>query len=78
LVDGSSTQLGPLPVKPVCFIGLNQATVVDASVVGPGLYILTVTVPNGTPSGDNLVTCTYQGNALINSSTPSGGVINVQ
>jgi len=78
LVDGSSTQLGPLPVKPICFIGLNQATVVDASVVGPGLYILTVTVPNGTPSGDNLVTCTYQGNALFNSSTPSGGVINVQ
>jgi uncharacterized protein (TIGR03437 family) len=78
LVDGSSTQLGPLPVKPICFIGLKQATVLDASVVSPGLYLLTVTVPTGTPSGDNLVTCTYQGNALFNSNTPSGAVINVQ
>jgi uncharacterized protein (TIGR03437 family) len=78
LVDGSSSQSGPLPVKPICFIGPNQATVVDASVVVPGLYILTVTVPNGTPSGDNLVTCNYQGKALFNSNTPSGSVINVQ
>jgi uncharacterized protein (TIGR03437 family) len=78
LVDGSSTQLGALPVMPICFIGPNQAAVPNASVVGPGLYILTVTVPNGTPSGDNLVSCDYAGNALVNSSTPSGGVINVQ
>ncbi len=78
LVDGSSSQLGPLPVKPICFIGPNQATVVDASVVSPGLYQLILTVPTGTPSGDNLVTCAYQGNALIPSSTPAGAVINVQ
>ena len=65
-------------MKPICFIGLKQATVVDASVVSPGLYLLTVIVPAGTPSGDNLVTCNYQGNALFNSNTPSGGVINVQ
>jgi uncharacterized protein (TIGR03437 family) len=78
LVDGSSQQLGPLPQKPICFIGLNQATVSGANVVSPGLYLLTVIVPNGTPSGDNLVTCSYQGSALINSSTPSGDLINVQ
>jgi len=78
LVDGSSSQLGPLPAKPICFIGPNQATVTGASVVSPGLYLLTVIVPNGTPSGDNLVTCTYQGNALINSNTPTGDLINVQ
>jgi len=52
--------------------------VTGASVVSPGLYLLTVIVPNGTPSGDNLVTCTYQGNALINSNTPTGDLINVQ
>jgi len=78
LVDGSSSQLGPLPEKPICFIGPNQATVTGASVVSPGLYLLTVIVPNGTPSGDNLVTCNYQGNALVNSNTPSGDLINVQ
>ena len=78
LVDGSSSQLGPLPQKPICFIGANQATVSGANVVSPGLYLLTVIVPNGTPSGDNLVTCSYQGNALVNNSTPSGDLINVQ
>jgi uncharacterized protein (TIGR03437 family) len=78
LADGSSSQSGPLATKPICFIGPNQATVLDASVVTPGLYILTVTVPTGTPSGDNLVTCTYQGNALFPSITPLGNVINVQ
>ncbi len=78
LTDGSSSQSGPLATKPICFIGPNQATVLDASVVTPGLYILTVTVPTGTPSGDNLVTCTYQGNALFPSVTPLGNVINVR
>lgn len=34
------------------------------SVVNPGLYLLTVIVPSGTPSGDNLVTCNYQVNSV--------------
>jgi hypothetical protein len=33
---------------------------------------------NFTLNGPGLLTCSYQGNALFNSSTPSGGVINVQ
>jgi uncharacterized protein (TIGR03437 family) len=78
LVDGSSNQSGPLPSMPVCFIGFNHATVSAATFVSPGLYLLTVTVPSGTPSGDNLVFCSYQGNALITSNTPAGYLLNVQ
>ncbi len=73
LINGSSTQSGSLPVLPVCQVGGLPSTVAFAGLVGPGLYQLNLTIPPTAASGDNLVSCTYNG-----STTPSGDKINVQ
>ena len=73
LVDGSSTQLGALPVLPVCQMAGAPAPVTAAVLIAPGLYALFVTVPAGATSGENAVSCSYQ-----NSSTPAGNLLTVR
>jgi uncharacterized protein (TIGR03437 family) len=64
---------GPLPSMPVCQIGGNPAAVAFAGLVSPGLYQVNLTVPSSARTGDNPLSCAYNG-----SSTPSGVLITVQ
>jgi len=73
LVSGSATQSGSLPSLPVCQIGGAQAAVSFAGLISPGLYVLSITVPDGTMDGDPPIACTYNGAA-----TPAGDLIAVQ
>ena len=73
LISGSATQSGTLAVIPVCQIGGTTATVSYAGVIGPGLYQLNMVVPNGVASGDNKITCTYDG-----MSSPFGDLVPIQ
>jgi uncharacterized protein (TIGR03437 family) len=73
IVNGSSTQSGPLPTNPVCQIGGNNAAVSFAGLISPGLYQFNLTVPASANNGDNALRCTYNG-----STTPSGALITVQ
>lgn len=59
LVEGSSTQSGSLSTAGLsCWVsGLNAQAV--GALVSPGLYQINLTVPKGTPSGDNPVVCIY-------------------
>src|SRR6202041_2283026 len=59
-VNGSTTQTGSLPAVPECQIAGTWTSVV-AALVSPGLYQLNVTVPTGTPNGDNPISCNYNG-----------------
>jgi uncharacterized protein (TIGR03437 family) len=72
-VDGSASQLAPLPVFPDCKIGGSPASVTAGLMVSPGLFALFVTIPPNAASGDSPVSCTYQ-----NSTTPSGDLITIQ
>lgn len=72
LINGSAIQSGPLPQKPICTIGRNQALVSSAALISPGLYQFNVIVPKGTFGGDNPVSCSYNGLA-----TPDGALISV-
>ena len=71
LVEGSSSQTGSLPSTPVCFLGGTQVQV-TAVLVGPGLYILNITIPNNAAAGDNFFFCTY------NNSPPAPVLVTVQ
>jgi uncharacterized protein (TIGR03437 family) len=62
VVAGSATQSGNLPSLPVVRIGAGTATVTFAGLVSPGLFQFNVQVPAGTPSGDNSITATFNGN----------------
>lgn len=72
VVNGVSSQVGPLPMLPVIQIGGLQATVAAANVISPGLYQFNVVVPNA-PDGDNLVTCAYAGQT-----SPAGKTLAVE
>jgi uncharacterized protein (TIGR03437 family) len=61
LTTTSLTQSGPLPSLPAIKIGGLGATVLYAGVVSPGLYQFNVTVPIGTPNGDNPIAASYKG-----------------
>jgi uncharacterized protein (TIGR03437 family) len=71
LVEGSSSQSGSLPSTPVCSLGGTQVQVV-AVLVGPGLYILNITIPDNAAPGDNFFYCTY------NNSVPAPVLVAVQ
>ena len=73
LVNGSSTQSGSLPVLPVCTLGGNPATLSFAGLISPGLYQLNFRVPPSASSGNNFLSCSYQG-----ATTPPGPLITVQ
>ena len=73
LTNGSSSQSGSLPVLPVVQIGGAPATVTFAGLIGPGLYQFNVIVPGTAQSGDNSLTCSYNG-----ATSPAGAWIAVQ
>jgi uncharacterized protein (TIGR03437 family) len=73
VVSGSASQSGSLPTLPAIRIGGTAATVVYAGVISPGLYQLNVVVPSTAPSGDNPVTCSYNG-----ATSPPGDLIAVR
>lgn len=73
LVDGSSSQSGPLPALPTIQIGNTPATVTFAGLISPGLYQFNVTIPSTAQDGDNVVTCSYNG-----STSPAGDTLFVQ
>jgi trimeric autotransporter adhesin len=72
LVNGASSQVGPLPALPGIQIGGLSATVAAANVISPGLYQFNVVVPSA-PDGDNAVTCIYAGQ-----SSPAGEMLTIQ
>jgi trimeric autotransporter adhesin len=72
LTLGSAIQSGTLPTLPVCTVGPNAAAVSFAGVISPGLYQLNITIPTGTPNGDQSIVCIYDGVA-----TPAGDLITV-
>ncbi len=72
LVDGSSSQSGPLPTLPVCQVGGQTASLSFAGLTSPGLYQLNITLPANAANVDNPISCTYSG-----STTPAGAVIAV-
>jgi uncharacterized protein (TIGR03437 family) len=71
VTNGSATQSGTLPSKPICKLGTLDLPVVFAGVVSPGLAQLNVTVPAGAATSE--ISCTYNGAA-----TPPGNLIAVQ
>ncbi len=62
-VAGSKTQSGSMPAIPQCWISgvLVPASTEAVALISPGLYQLNVGVPASTPSGDNPISCSYQG-----------------
>jgi len=70
--EGSATQSGPLAFTPRCWISGAQAAVA-AALISPGLFQMNVTIPAGTPSGDNPIVCVYPGFPFS-----PGGLIAVQ
>jgi uncharacterized protein (TIGR03437 family) len=60
-VAGSATQTGSLPSPLQCWISGTPAAVVGTALISPGLYQINVTVPTTATSGDNPITCNYQG-----------------
>lgn len=64
LVQGASTQSGPMPLPLACTLEALPAPATVA-LVSPGLYQMNVTIPANAPAGDNdHLTCTY-GNSVI-------------
>jgi uncharacterized protein (TIGR03437 family) len=72
LTSGSSVQTGALPSLPSCTIGDNPAAVGFAGLISPGLYQLNITVPTNAATGDDPISCTYNG-----STTPAGDLLTV-
>jgi uncharacterized protein (TIGR03437 family) len=72
LVNGSSTQSGAMPYIPSCQVAGANANAAIA-LISPGLYQLNVTIPSTTLSGNQPITCTYNGVA-----TQAGAFIAVQ
>lgn len=72
VVAGAPGQSGTLSPVPVVQIGGRQAAVSFAGLVSPGLYQLNVTVPAGTPGGDQTISASYNG-----ASTQTGVLLTV-
>ncbi|HXK03420.1 MAG TPA: IPT/TIG domain-containing protein, partial [Verrucomicrobiae bacterium] len=72
VINGAPVQSGTLTTLPVIRIGGQTAVVAFAGLVSDGLYQINVTVPQGTPAGDQTIVATYNGGA-----TQSGLLINV-
>jgi uncharacterized protein (TIGR03437 family) len=72
ITEGSSTQFGSLSSPVTCFVGTTQAPVV-VTLISPGLYQLNLTIPTDARTGDNQLSCQYQG-----VSTQGGALLSVQ
>ena len=73
-VEGSATQTGPTRVGDLrCWISGRFIDNVPNAFISPGLVQLNVTIPDGTPSGDNPIMC-----AAGDRPFPPGSMITVQ
>jgi uncharacterized protein (TIGR03437 family) len=72
IVNGSSSQSGAMPFVPVCQVGGANANAAIA-LISSGLYQLNIAIPTTAQSGNNPVTCTYNGVA-----TQAGAYLTVQ
>lgn len=63
VVPGAPTQTGKLPTLPIVRIAGQQAMVSFAGLVSDGLYQINVTLPAGTPAGDQSIVATYSNGA---------------
>ena len=72
VVPGAPTQSGTLSPLPVIRIAGQPVPVVFAGLVSNGLYQINVTVPAGTPAGDQSISASYNG-----FSTQAGVLVNV-
>jgi endo-1,4-beta-xylanase len=72
LTNGSATQSGSMPYTPSCQVGGANANAAIA-LIASGLYQINVTIPSTALSGNNAVTCNYNGVA-----TQAGAFITVQ
>lgn len=72
IINGAPVQSGTLTTAPVIRIAGQTAAVAFAGLASNGLYQINVTVPQGTPTGDQSIVATYNGIA-----TQSGLLINV-
>ena len=61
VVNGSSSQSGPLPLLPAITVGGVAATIQFAGVISPGLYQFNVVLPSSLPDGDAALSATYGG-----------------
>jgi len=71
-VEGSAVQSAPIPVPVRCWLS-GLVTSVPAAFISPGLVQLNVTIPPGTPSGENSIMC-----AAGDRPFPPGAMITVQ
>jgi uncharacterized protein (TIGR03437 family) len=77
--QGSATQAGAVQAGVQCSIGNKVVQGVPANIISPGLAQFNLTIPAGTPSGDNLIFCAVGPfPAGGNGHTPSGNLITVQ
>ena len=60
-ITNEQTGTGQLPTLPTVTIGGVPANVISATLIGPGLYQLNVTVPPSAGTGDQLVVAMYNG-----------------
>jgi len=76
--QGSATQAGPVQGGVNCRIGNNGVPSVPTNIISPGLAQLNLTIPAGTPSGDNLIFCAGGFPDGSSGHTPVGNLITVQ
>ena len=72
ITNGSATQSGAMPYVPSCQVAGANANA-SIALISPGLYQLNVTIPSTTLSGNQPITCMYNG-----VSTQAGAFIAVQ
>jgi len=73
LTPGSSSQSGSMPSQVICKVGGNVASTTGPVLITPGLYQINLTIPSGSSSGDNALSCSYNGLP-----TPAGDLVSVK
>jgi uncharacterized protein (TIGR03437 family) len=76
--QGTATQSGAVQGTVNCEIGGRLVQGVPANIISPGLTQLNLTIPAGTPSGDNLILCGGGFSGGTSGGTPPGNLITVQ
>ena len=77
--QGSATQAGAVQAGVQCSIGNKVVQGIPANIISPGLAQFNLTIPAGTPSGDNLIFCAVGPFPPGGSGhTPAGNLITVQ
>jgi uncharacterized protein (TIGR03437 family) len=77
--QGSATQAGAVQATVNCSVGGRVVASVPANIISPGLTQLNLTIPAGTPSGDNLILCVAGPFPdQTGGHTPAGNLITVQ